>query len=330
MTADGGDGAEPRLSVVLSTLGNYDVLRRVLDGYSAQDAVPGSFEMIVVSDRADPHPERVDAAIGSRPFTARRVTGRIPGLSANRNTGVAEARAPIVLITDNDTIPCRGLVSEHLRWHERHPEEEVVVTGHIRWAPELKKTAFMRWLDHGVQFDFPSVKGVEAEWAHVYGANASIKRSFIERVGGWDEERLPYLYDDLDWSYRASRQGLRVLYNRGAVVDHVRYDANLEFWKQKMDRLARAEHQFTLIHPEITPWFFGKFRSAAALPPLRGRAARLASFVPQWVPVLGPRVWKLASLYWRQQLAPYFLEAWEDASRSPGSHPAGSVPGGPK
>jgi GT2 family glycosyltransferase len=330
MTSGQPAPGEPRISVLLSTLGNYDVLRRVLDGYSQQDAALGSFEMIVVADRADPHLERVDAAIDSRPFPVRRITGRIPGLSANRNTGCAEARAPIILITDNDTIPCRRLVSEHLDWHERHPEEEVVVTGHVRWAPELKRTAFMRWLDYGVQFDFPSIKGIEAHWANVYGANASIKRSFVERVGGWDEERLPYLYDDLDWSYRASKHGLRVLYNRRAVVDHVRYDANLDFWKQKMDRLARAEYRFTAIHPEIEPWFFKMFSDAAAVPPVRGRAARIASFVPRALPVLGRRVWWQAGLYWRQQLAPYFLEAWEDASRSAESQPAGSSPGGPK
>ena len=36
----------PRLSVVLSTLGNHEGLRRVLDGYDAQDAPEGSFEVL--------------------------------------------------------------------------------------------------------------------------------------------------------------------------------------------------------------------------------------------------------------------------------------------
>ena len=43
----------PDVSVVVSTLGNYDVLRRVLDGYAAQTVPLGSFELIVVVDRAD-------------------------------------------------------------------------------------------------------------------------------------------------------------------------------------------------------------------------------------------------------------------------------------
>ena len=322
--ASGPEGASPQLSVVLSTLGNYEVLGRVLDGYSRQDCPPGTFEVIVVVDLADPEPGRIEELVAALPYPARQVTGRMRGLSANRNTGWREARAPVVLLTDNDTIPVPRLVSEHVEWHRRNPEVEVAVVGHVRWAPELRATAFMRWLERGIQFDYPSIKGTEAAWAHLYGANSSIKRSFIERVGDWDEVRLPYGYEDIDWGYRAREHGLRVLYNRRAVVDHLRRDDDLEHWKGRMRRIALTEHRFTEIHPELPPWFFNMFSGAVSLPPARGRGARLASFVPPWVPWLGPRVWGAATVYWQQQLAPYFLEAWEEASS------AGSSPGGPK
>src|SRR5690348_6642586 len=95
---------EPSLSVVIPTLGNYSVLRRVLDGYAKQDVPVGTFEVVVVADRADPDLEAVDAAIGHRPFATRRLVGGRPGASANRNAGWAAARAPILLFTDNDTI----------------------------------------------------------------------------------------------------------------------------------------------------------------------------------------------------------------------------------
>lgn len=339
--SDQGPGDSPRLSVVLSTLGNYEVLGRVLDGYSRQDAPPGSFELIVVTDAADPDPDAVDAAIGERPYPVRRLTSRIPGLSANRNTGWRQARAPIVLITDNDTIPVPGLVGEHLEWHRRFPEEQVAVAGRVRWSPELRVTPFMRWLDRGFQFDFASIDGIEAGWAHLYGANSSIKRSFIERVGDWDEERLPYLYDDLDWAYRASKLGLRVLYDRDAVVDHYKPGMTPESWAQRMGLVARAEHEFVSKHPELRPWFFDKLSRAAAKPPARGRGTRLASVVPPWVPWLGPRVWRSADIAWQQALAPEFLAAWREAESGPVAQPddspgealsssSGSIPGGPK
>ena len=297
--------------MVLSTFGNHAVLRRVLDGYDRQDAAPGSFEMIVVADMNEPDLDAVDAAIGERSFPLRRVIGRRPGLSANRNTGWRLAEAPLVLFTDNDTIPVPAMVSEHVSWHRQHPEPEVAVAGHVRWATELKLTPFMKWLDRGVQFDFGSIKGVEASWTNLYGANGSIKREFIERVGDWDEIRLPYLYDDLDWALRASEHGLRVLYNRAAIVDHLRYDATVEYWTKKMARLAQTERLFCAIHPEIPPWFYRMFSHAASLPPARGRGAKLVRYVPRWVPWLGPRAWSAADVYWRQTLAPHFLEAWD-------------------
>ena len=297
---------------MLSTLGNYEVLRRVLDGYDRQEVEPGAFELIVVVDAADPEPGTVDAVIGERPYAVRRITGHRKGLSANRNAGWREAAAPLVLLTDNDTIPVPALVAEHLEWHRRFPEEEAAIAGHVRWARELRETPFMKWLDRGMQFNFPAVKGIEANYALLYGANSSLKRTFIERVGDWDEIYLPYLYDDLDWSYRAEKHGLRVLYNRDAIVDHLRHDAELGFWKEKMRRLAFTERQFTALHPEFEPWFFNLFTWAAQLPEARGRGRHLAWVVPHEFPWLGERVWDSADLYFKQQLAPHFLEAWAE------------------
>jgi hypothetical protein len=36
-------------------------------------------------------------------------------------------------------------------------------------------------------------------------------------------------------------------------------------------------------------------------------------WVPQEVPLIGPSVWQNGDLWFRQQLAPAFMEAWERA-----------------
>jgi len=302
----------PQLSVVLSTLGNHDVLARVLDGYGRQDAPAGSFEVLVVSDLAEPDPDAVERAIGERAYPVRRLSGGRPGLSANRNAGWQSAHAPIVLFTDNDTIPVPRLVSEHLASHARHPAPQLAVVGLVRWARGIKVTPFMKWLDRGVQFDYHSLRGDEASWAHLYGANASIKRALLERVGGYDEQRLPYGYEDIDWGYRAREHGLRVLLNRRAVVDHWR-PMTVEHWQARAPRLAISEWQFCQLHPDFEPWFQRMFADAARRPPGGRKAARVAGLVPRWVPGLGPLVWERAGIHWRQQIAPHFLAAWEAA-----------------
>jgi GT2 family glycosyltransferase len=309
----GASEDKPRLSIVLSTLGNYEVLGKVLDGYERQDAPPGSFEVLVVSDLKEPDPAAVERAIGKRPYPIRRLTGSVPGLSANRNTGWHAARAPIVLFTDNDTIPVARLVSEHLETHERFPQREVAVAGHVRWARGIKVTPFMKWLDRGIQFDYRSLRGEEGSWAHLYGANSSIKVAMLEVVGGYDEVRLPYLYEDLDWGWRAREHGLRVIYNRRAIVDHWR-PMTLEVWQKRAPMLAATEWQFWKLHPEFQPFFHMQFSDALSYPPARRWPQIAAGFVPEWVPWIGPRIWSGAGLGWRQRIAPYFLESWNRAA----------------
>lgn len=307
----------PRLSVVVPTIGMHDVLRRVLDGYDRQDAPRGSFELIVAADAGEPNPAALDAAVGERAYPVHRVSGARPGVSANRNAGRRAAGGSLILFADNDTAPTPTLVSEHLAWHAEHPQEEVAVLGLVRWAPQLRVTTFMRWLERGVQFDFQGIEGIDAGWGRFYTANVSVKRSFAERVGDFEEKRLPYGYEDLDWSYRASGLGLRVLYNRSAVMDHHR-EMTLEFWKRRAARVAVSEREFTRLHPELEPWFLRLFTAAAEEPRASDRGVRLARWVPPWVPVVGPRVWHSLDLFYKQALAPHFLEAWSSgASEGP-------------
>jgi GT2 family glycosyltransferase len=307
---------EPRLSVVLSTIGMHDVLRRVLDGFGRQDLPPTEFELVLAVDAAEADVAAVEEAAGERAYPVRLVRGARPGLSANRNAGRRKARAPIVLFTDNDTVPHPDLLSQHLAWHERHPEHETAVLGLVRWAPEVEVTTFMRWLDRGTQFDYENIQGTEAGWGRFYGANVSVKGAFAERVGDFDEEHLPYGYEDLDWAYRASDLGLRVLFNRRAVVDHHR-EMTLEFWKRRAARVAVSEREFSRLHPELEPWFHRRFTDAIVQPPASSRGLRLAPYVPPWVPVVGPRVWHSVDLSYRQALAPHFLAAW-DSGRAEG------------
>lgn len=312
--------------MVIPTLGNHALLRRVLNGYERQDAPAASIEVLIVVDCAEPDPASVQAVIGERPYPVRMLSGTAPGPSANRNVGWHAARAPVVLFTDNDTVPVPALVREHLAWHRRWPADEVAVAGLVRWARGIKVTPFMRWLERGVQFDFESMPGSEASWAHLYSANASVKRALLERVGGYDADRLPYGYEDLDWGYRARAHGLRVLLNRRAIVDHWR-PMTVGDWQVRAPRLAVSEWRFCELHPEVPPSLRRKFGNAAAQPPGGRRSAAALRFVSARTPWLGPRLCARADLYWCQQIAPHFLAAWEAAAagRAPELEPAASA-----
>jgi GT2 family glycosyltransferase len=327
-----------RITVVIPTLGRPGKLRRALDRLDRQTAPVGSFETIVVADAKDERPDLIDEATAGRRAPVRRLQAEHPGASAARNVGWRAAESPLVLFLDDDVLAEPPLVAEHLDWHRRHPEDDVGVLGHVRWADELRVTPFMRWLEDGIQFDYPNIEGDDAGWGRFYTANSSVKRAMIDRVGGFDEDALPFGYEDLDLAKRMGEHGFRLLYNRAAVAEHL-HEMDLELWKRRVARIAVSERQFVAMHPDFEPYFYKLFASAAGAPPAKGRGAALARWVPRSVPFLGPRVWRSADAVYRQALAEPFFEGWraaEDggtqafASAGDGRSSSGSSPGGPK
>jgi GT2 family glycosyltransferase len=301
----------PELSIVIPTLGRHGTLPRVLTRLERR-STDADFEVLVVVDGAETDLAAVEAATTGRPYPLRTLVRPSPGASAARNTGWQAAASALVLFLDDDVLPEPQLVREHLAWHARHPEPQVGVLGLVRWADELKVTPFMRWLERGVHFDFAGIAGEEAGWGRFYTANASVKRELIERVGGFDEERLPFGYEDLDLAYRMHAHGFRLLFNRRACGEHLR-EMTIESVRDRMPMMASSERAFCAKHPEIPPYFLNLFRDAAARPPAPHRLARLAAVVPPGVPFLGARVWASADARFKEALGPDFMRAWEEA-----------------
>ena len=317
----------PRITAVIPTLGRRESLVRVLDRLERQSAPADELVVHVVADAGAEDPERVEAMAGERAYRLRVLRGERPGASSARNAGWRAAETPLVLFLDDDVMPERDLVAQHLLWHERHPEPETGVLGLVRWADELEVTPFMRWLDHGIQFDYPRIEpGTDAGWGRFYTANASVKRAMLDRVGGFDEESLPFGNEDLDLALRMSRHGFRLLYNPDARAEHL-HRMDLDMWRRRVVRLAVAERRFLAMHPDdAQPYFHELFSEAAQHGPLRGRSVKAARFVPRGLPVVGPYVWTRADLVFRKELAGPFLAAWEADERG---EPVAGLDGAP-
>lgn len=307
---------QAKLAILIPTLGRSRLLRRVLDRLDRQTTDLTSFEVIVVADAREGDLAALDDATARRPYRIRRLQAAQTGASAARNVAWRAATAPLLLFLDDDILPERGLVAQHLEWHRQHAGSDVGVLGRVRWADELSVTPFMRWLENGIQFDYPNIEGIDAGWGRFYTANASVKRALVAEVGGFDESALPFGHEDLDLALRMHRRGFRLLYNRAAVAEHI-HAMDLEFWKRRVARIAVSERRFCQKHPEVSPYFLKLFACAASSPPAKGRAARFARVVPRSTPMLGPRVWSSADAVYKQILAEPFLAAWQaDEARS--------------
>lgn len=302
----------PALSIVIPTVGRSAALPVVLGALEGQGARQGEFEVIVVLDA-------LARATGLDRLTSLELTvlrAKQPGASAARNTGWQASTSSIVLFLDDDVVPTRHLVARHLEHHRRMPEPEVGVLGRVRWSAKVRVTPFMRWLEQGIAFDFGKIDNAWAGWGKFYSANVSVKRELLKRVGGFDEVDFPFGYEDLELGRRLSEHGLRLHYDRHAIGEHLKTET-LDGWRRNLYRIAVSERRMVERYPDVRPYFYERFLSAALAPPARGRAARLARFVRPEVPALGPLVWRSFDIVCRQRLAAEFLLAWEQAGESP-------------
>ena len=290
------------LSVVIPTRRRWDTLRLTLAALADQ-TVQG-FETIVVADGM--HQDVPDLP-GVRVL---RQEHSGPGVA--RNLGVAESRRGLILFIGDDMIPRRELVAAHLRRHGRQPDDEVAVLGRIVWHPRVPRDRLHNWLDwSGALFDYRLLElqgDDDAGWSRFYSSNVSMKRRLFELAGGFDPDFF-FDYEDLDFGYRLGQQGMRLLYESGAVVEHL-HPYDWDGVRRRYESRAEAEQLMMSKHDWFEPWFRGQIERAAA----ERRVSRLWTLAVDHVPPRPARVRHAvearANRWYLQRLAPAFRRAW--------------------
>jgi GT2 family glycosyltransferase len=242
-----------------------------------------------------------------------------PGVA--RNHGVSASERELVLFIGDDMIPGPDFVGGHLERHRSEPADEVAVLGRIVWHPSVPRDRLHRWLDWScAMFDYAQLEQEGAEdalWSRFYSSNVSLKRSFFTAVGGFDPD-FTYDYEDLDFGWRAGELGMRLLYERDAVVQHLHpYDwPTLE---RRYRSHAVGERVMAEKHDWFEPWFHRQITAAAEWP-----ASRFCALTVDWIPRRATRVRRAferrADRYYLRRLAPSFIGAWttsEPAVRTP-------------
>jgi len=292
-------GAED-VVVVIPTRDRWRILRRTLDALAHQSV--SGFDTIVVLDGTDQQPPNLEGA--------RVITREHGGPGAARNTGAEASERPLVLFLGDDMVPDPELVARHLDVHNRRPEPEVAVLGHVDIHPEVGHNRLNRWMDwSGTQFDYRNITGSDAGFGRFYSCNVSLKRDFFLAAGGFDEDFI-YYYEDLDCGYRLDRKGLRLLYEPGARVHHL----HPLKWNDIVGRfqgVARGERMMAAKHAWFEPFFTRRIQRALRRPPTSKAWPMLVDRVPSRPSALRRAAERKADLWYYRTLAPYFIDAWE-------------------
>lgn len=126
------------------------------------------------------------------------------GPAAARNRGWRRARAPVVAFTDDDTVPDPGWLQNGLAAVREGADAAV---GRTVMPLSASPTDYER-----------NESGLER--AEFVTANCFVRRSVLERLGGFDESfRMPWR-EDSDLHFRLLEHGFRIVRADGAVVVH--------------------------------------------------------------------------------------------------------------
>jgi GT2 family glycosyltransferase len=290
------------LAIVIPTRRRWETLRLTLGALERQ--TERGFETIVVVDGLDD-----DVAELPR---VRVLQQEHAGPGVARNYGVGQTDRRLVLFIGDDMIPTPDFVARHLARHRLEPADEVAVLGRIVWHPSVPRDRLHRWLDwSGALFDYAQLErehAEDAQWPRFYSSNVSLKREFFLAAGGFDADFV-YDYEDLDFGWRAGQLGMRLLYEREALVEHLHpYDwPTLE---RRYRSHAAGERLMAAKHDWFKPWFHGHIEAARREGPTSPLWSVLVECTPQRPARLRRAVEKRADRYYLQRLAPAFLAAW--------------------
>lgn len=258
MTADPPPGRrrDPQISCILCTYDRVGLLRRVLEAFLGQTLPRSEFEIILVDDGSSEDVGSLAAHYqGLLPL--RLIRQRNLGLGAAKNTGVAVARAPIVLFMDDDDAPAPSLLGEHLKAHLAYPRKSMAVLGHTNLHPEIANRPLMRFVsDVGCYlFSYARIAdGAVLDYTWFWGGRTSCKRALLPGPRPFNPV-FRFGCEDIELGYRLSGQGLKVVYDRGAVTTMLRAFSLDEFCR-RTERQGQSNWLFSRLHPtpEIQAW----------------------------------------------------------------------------
>ncbi len=208
-----------KVSVIIPTYNQKEILAKTLDYLILQDYPKERYEIIVVDDgSSDATQEMVKSKMGSK-VGLRYFYQKKRGPHFARNLGIDKARGEIIIFVDSDIFTPPNFISEHVKFHQKFGD--VVVSGPTVRTDRLDNVfadANRRKIKK-LLFDFSGPSFITS--------NLSVKRKFLIRVGGFDEEFTGFGWHDWELGLRLKKLGFKARRNINAIVYHYKKKINL-------------------------------------------------------------------------------------------------------
>lgn len=208
------------ISVVIPTYNGEKLLRDNLPSIiAALEEWGGEYELVVVDDCSS---DGSRVFLDSLPQVRVHVNRTNMGFAKSCNAGMLAARYPVCLCINNDVKATTGFIAPLL--HHFRDRSVFAVTPNILVEREGRNQGIVTAL-YGKGFikgSFAAIDEISGERENLYAVGACVAYDMgkFRALGGFNEIYTPYLFEDVDISYRAWKRGWRSLYEPGATVYH--------------------------------------------------------------------------------------------------------------
>jgi GT2 family glycosyltransferase len=140
------------------------------------------------------------------------------GPAAARNAGIRVAEAPLIVFVDDDVVPHPELVATHLNAHQGR--SNLVAIGPLATPHDHRMSPWVAWEQTMLQRQYDAMDRGDygATARQFYTGNASIERSLLLEIGGFDESFTRA--EDIELAYRLAVRGIEFEFRTDAIGWH--------------------------------------------------------------------------------------------------------------
>ena len=197
-------------SIIIPVYNRKEILKEALRFLFNQRYPKEDYEIVVVDDGStDGTKEMINSL--SAPCRLVYLHQNRKGPHIARNLGIQNARGKIIIFIDSDIFTPPDFINEHIKFHRRFGD--VVISGPTVRTDKLKDVFSdikRRKVRESLAWSGPSL----------ITSNLSVKREFLLKVGGFDEEFVGMGWHDWELGLRLKKLGLKVKRNVEAIVYH--------------------------------------------------------------------------------------------------------------
>lgn len=234
-----------RISVVVATYNRCESLSKSLRCLDEQTV--SGFEVVVVSDGSSDNTINMLKEYKAHNFSLRVIDKPNEGRSLSRNLGAKQASGKLLVFFDDDMRPLPQCLASHMAVVEKG--ENIISVGTQEEDTTLARTDFDFFRQFVVaQWDRKLIRESGNSLPYLTSANFSITKDAFEGLYGFDKRAE--VSEDFDLGYRASRSGMRVIYNSDARAWH---DSPVDCatYIRKQIEHYRSYINIPSIHPEL-------------------------------------------------------------------------------